>query len=444
MASSLSMRITFKNLITFTLPTIIMMIFTSMYTIVDGIFVSRLINTDALSAVNIVWPFIGAAIGVGTMFGTGMSAIVSIKNGSGRNREANTNFTFLFIVLAALSSVFAILSFLFIDKIVIFLGANEAIYDYCYDYGIVSSFFIPFCMLQMYVQSSILADGKPMMVLAVSLTGGVTNIILDYVFIKICGMGVSGAAAATGIGYTLQTLFGIVYFSANKKGLIHFVRPQSDIKMLLSAMANGSSEMVSNLSSSITTLLFNLTMMHFLGQDGVAAITVVLYIDFFLVAVALGYSMGIAPVISYNYGAEDKAKLRKLFNISVNFIGIFSVTVTALTIIFRGPLVGSFAKQDTPVYEMAKWGMLLFASGYLFKGYNIFASSLFTAYSNGKISAVLSFVRTFGLTVLFIIAFAWILGVNGIWIAVPAAECLTLILAVYYIFKYRHRYYYMK
>ena len=440
MENTLSMKITFKGLIKFTVPTIIMMIFTSMYTIVDGIFVSRLVNTDALSAVNIVFPILGLATGIGTMFGTGMSAVVSIKNGAGRNLEANRNFTYIYIVLAALATVSMALVFLFIKPIIIFLGANEEIYDYCYDYAIVSAFFIPFSIMQMYVHGAILADGKPKLMLALSLTGGIANIVLDYVFIKPCGMGISGAALATGIGYTIQTTVGTIYFVRNKNGLVHFVKPRRDRRALISTVTNGSSEMVNNLAMSITTLLFNLAMMRFAGQDGVAAITIVLYIDFFLVAVSIGYSMGIAPVISYNYGAEEGEKLAKIFRISVIFLGLFSIIVTALTVIFRGPLVLTFAKSGTEVYEIAKRGMLLFASGYLFKGYNIFASSLFTAYSNGKISAIISFIRTLGLTSLFIIGFAALFGIDGIWFAVPAAEMLTLILAGYYVWKYSDKY----
>lgn len=443
MSNQLAQRISFRGLMKFTLPTILMMILTSLYTIVDGIFVSRLINTDALSAVNIVFPLVSLAIGIGTMFGSGASAIIARKNGEGKNKEANENFTFIMLFSLILAIVMAILVFIFLKPIINMLGSNEEIYGYCYDYAMAWNFFLPACVLQLQFQTAMVANGKPALGLVVSLIGGISNMILDYLLIHTFDMGISGAAVATGIGYSVQVVFGLIYFGINNKGILRFVKPKKDWKVVLNSIINGSSEMVSNLSTCVTTLLFNLIMMRFLGQDGVAAITIVLYIDFLLVAVSLGYSMGVAPLISYNYGAGDKIRLQKIFKISTLFILGFSILVTVATVIFKEPLVLTFAKRGTAVYDFAVHGMLIFSISYLFKGINIFASALFTAFSNGLISAVLSFARTMGFTVLCILGLTAIWGVNGLWLAVPIAEMLTIALTILFIMKYKRVYNYI-
>ena len=443
MSNQLAQRISFKGLMKFTLPTILMMILTSLYTIVDGIFVSRLINTDALSAVNIVFPLVSLAIGIGTMFGSGASAIIARKNGEGKNKEANENFTFIMLFSVILAIVMAILVFIFLKQIINMLGANEEIYGYCYDYAMAWNFFLPACVLQLQFQTAMVANGKPSLGLLVSVIGGISNMILDYLLIHTFNMGISGAAVATGLGYSVQVVFGLIYFGRNNNGILHFVKPKKDWKVVLNSIINGSSEMVSNLSTCVTTLLFNLIMMRFLGQDGVAAITIVLYIDFLLVAVSLGYSMGAAPLISYNYGAGDKIRLQKIFKISTLFLLGFSILVTVATVIFKEPLVLTFAKRGTAVYDFAVHGMLIFSISYLFKGINIFASALFTAFSNGLISAVLSFARTMGFTVLCILGLTAIWGINGLWLAVPIAEMLTIALTILFIMKYKRVYNYI-
>lgn len=444
MNNGLSQKISFGGLIKFTMPTIIMMILTSLYSIVDGVFVSRLINTDALSAVNIVFPLISVVIAIGTMFGSGASAVISIKNGEGRVREARENFTFIVLVSIIVGVLFAILVFLFMEPLIIFMGANDAVLDYCRDYTFALIFFIPMSILQLQFQTAMVANGKPGLGLIVSIIGGAANVVLDYVLISPMGMGIAGAAIATGIGYSVQAVFGLIYFSVQRKALIHFVKPKTDWKALLKTVTNGSSEMVSNLSTCVTTLLFNLTMMHFLGQDGVAAITVVLYMDFFLVAVGLGYSMGVAPLISYNYGSGENRNLQKIFKLSMEFLGLFSIIVTLLTIVFRSPLIEIFTPRGTDVYDIAVGGMLIFSFCYLFKCINIFASAMFTAFSNGKISALLSFARTLGFTAVFIIVLTALFGVFGIWVATPIAELCTLALSIVFIMKYRHTYHYCK
>lgn len=442
MNHSLSQKISYRSLIQFTLPTILMLVFMSMYTIVDGMFVSRFVNTDALSAVNIVYPLLSIVIAMGTMFGTGITAIVAKKIGEGKRQEAKENFTFITICSVLVTLVISIVSLIFLEDIIYLLGANDAIFDYCYSYLFPLIFFLPASVLQLLFQYTMVANGNPNLGFVISLLGGIANMILDYVFIVPLNMGIAGAAYATGIGYMIPTVLGLIYFSVNRGADICFVKPKIDWSVLGNSIVNGSSEMVSNLSVSITTYLFNIIMMHFLGQDGVAAITIVLYMDFLLAAVNMGYSMGVAPLISFNYGCGDSDKLKKIVKMSFHFSTIFAIFVTVSTILFSGPLVSIFAQKGTPVFEFAVNGLFIYAFGYLFKGYNIFASALFTAFSNGKVSAILSFARTLVFIIVCILGLTAIFGVNGVWFSVPAAELLTLFLTFFYLKTYKDTYQY--
>ncbi|MBC8560315.1 MATE family efflux transporter [Fumia xinanensis] len=442
MSNNLSKRITLPFLIKFTLPSIIVMVFTALYTIVDGFFVSNFVNTDALSAVNIVYPVINVVYAIGLMFSTGLTAIVARKVGEGRREEACRVFSFVSLCAALFGVVLTAVSFFGLDGIIRLLGSNDALFDYCRDYALTILGFFPFSILQLLFQNMMVADGRPGLGLITSLAGGITNMILDYVFIVPMGMGVAGAALATGIGYCVPTVAGLIYFSVRRGGIC-FVKPLADWRSLLHSITNGSSEMVSNLAMSVTTFLFNIIMMRTLGQDGVAAITIVMYLDFLLVSVNLGYSMGVAPLISYNYGAQDNEKLKKLFRMSMMLLTGFSVLMTAGALLFPGPLSAVFAKPGTDVYRFAVHGLLIYAVSYLFKGYNIFASAMFTAFSDGKTSAILSFLRTFLFLVVCTLGMTALFGADGVWLAAPAAEILALAVTVFCFAKYRRFYHYL-
>lgn len=443
MDNNLERSINFSSILKFTFPSMIMMLIMSLYTIIDGVFVSRLIGTDAFSAVNIVFPAMSANIGLGTMFGTGIVAIVSRKIGEGKKKEANEEFTFIAIVSFIIGLVFSLVCTLFIEDVIYLLGANDEIYDYCYDYALPLFLFFAAEIPQILFQNMYVADGKPHIGLIVTIIGGITNAVLDYVFIAIFDMGIAGAAIATGLGFLVPAIFGLVYFLTNKNGQVMFVKPKMRWKIFLFTVTNGSSEMVTNLSISITTFLFNIIMMHFAGQDGVAAISILLYLDFILIALNLGYSMGVAPLFSFNYGKRDKLKIKKLFNISI-FLSLFSgVIVTILSIIFAKELSGVFSEEGSHVYNMAVEGMRIYAISYIFKGVNVFASAMFTAFENGKISAILSFMRTLFLLSVLIIVMAYLFGVFGIWIATPLAEAIAMIMAIYFIYKYKNLYGYI-
>ena len=426
----------------FTAPTIIMMIFMSLYTMVDGVFVSRFVGTNALSAVNIVYPAMNVVIAVGIMLATGASAVVAKKMGEGRQDAARSDFSLIVALGTMIGVVIAVLGLLFAKPLVRALGANDAIFSYCYQYAMLLLLFTPMAILQMLFQFFFVTAGKPHLGLAVIVIGGCANMVLDYVFIVPMQMGIAGAALATGIGFSIPALFGLFYFAVFRKGSLYFVRPRWSSETVLHSCTNGASEMVTNISTAITTYLFNIIMMRHLGEDGVAAITVVLYAQFLLTALYLGYSSGVAPVISYNHGSGNTKQLRRIFSISIVFLSISSVVLYLAALCLSAPIVGIFAKVGTNVYDIAINGFGLFSLSYLFIGINIFSSGMFTALSNGKVSAIISFLRTFVFLVAAVLLLPQLLGINGVWLSVPIAELLTLFVSIGYLVKYKKVYAY--
>ena len=420
----------------------LMMVVMSLYTVVDGIFVARLVGTDAFSAVNIVYPLLSMVIALGTMLGAGTAALVAKKLGEGRQREANENLSFIVLVASIAGAVISAVTWLFLDSIMYALGANEAIFAYCRDYAFPLLFFLPASILQLAFQNLFVANGKPTVGLIVTVIGGLANVVLDYVFIALCDMGIAGAAWATGIGFCIPAVYGLGYFTCKRTASLYFVKPSADWKALLKSVTNGSSEMVSALSTSVTTFLFNITMMRFAGPEGVAAIAILLYLDFVLVALNLGYSLGVAPLFSFNYGRKNEPGLRKLFRISVGFCACTGGAVTVGTMVFAGELAAIFTPRGSAVHTMSEFGLRVFAAGYLFKGFSIFASALFTAFSNGAVSALLSFMRTLVFLVASLLGLTALFGVDGVWFASPLAEALAFILSLAMVRIYRPVYRY--
>lgn len=443
MSTSIAKNFNFFSLLKFAFPTMIMMVFMSLYTIVDGICISRFVGTDALSAANIVYPVLSLIIAVGVMLATGGNAVIAKKMGEGRMNEARENFSFLITVGLLTGIFFIIIGTLFIQPIIRMLGATDAILDYCLDYLKILLYFSPACILQILFQSFFVTTGKPGFGLFLTISGGIANMVLDYLFMGPLNIGIAGAALATGIGQMIPSVVGLFYFLFVRKSL-YLVRHHFDRTVLLSSCLNGSSEMVTNLANAIVTFLFNIIMLKFLGESGVAAITIVLYGQFLFNALYMGFSMGVSPVISYNYGCKNKRMLQRLFRICIGFISVSSILITALALISSPVIVEIFTPKGTGTYEIAKTGFFLFSINYIFAGINIFASSMFTAFSDGKISAIISFVRTFVLIVINILLLPLLIGVNGIWLSVPVAEFMTLFLSVYFFAKKGTDYYYLK
>lgn len=443
MSNSIAKDFKLVSLLRFTFPTMVMMVFMSLYTIVDGIFVSRLVGADALSSVNIVYPVINLLIAAGVMLASGGSAVIAKKLGEGNEKEAKEDFSFLVLFGFILGVLMMVLGNLFLEPVVKSLGATPVLVDYCMDYLGVCLFLAPACMLQLLFQTFFVTAGKPIAGLVLTISGGIANMILDYLFMGPMNMGIKGAALATGIGQLIPAVAGLIYFSSFH-GSLHFVRPRFRFRVLVDSCTNGSSEMVTNLSTAVVTYLFNMTMLKFLGETGVAAITIVLYGQFLFTAMYMGFSMGVAPVISYNYGRDHRVLLRRIFKICIGFISVSSVVITVIALLSAPFIVQIFTPVETETYAIAKEGFFLFSINYIFAGINIFASSMFTAFSDGKTSAIISFVRTFVLLVLNILLLPAVLGVTGIWLAVPTAEFFTVFLSLFYFRKKRNVYHYVQ
>ena len=417
------------SLLRFAFPTIVMMIFMGLYTIVDTIFVAQFVNTDALSSINIVCPIINVTVGLGTMIATGGNAIVSRKMGAGENQEAKEDFTLLIITGAV------------IGLIIYALGASNLLFPYCKDYLKVLFLFIPANVLQTLFSNLFVTAGKPGLGFGLSVLAGVANIILDYIFIVPCGLGIQGAALGTGFGYLIPTVVGLVYF-AQSKGTLSFAKPKFKWGVIKESCFNGSSEMVGQLATAITTFLFNNTMMDLLGEDGVAAITIIIYSQFLLNTLYIGYSMGIAPIIGFNYGNKNNVQQKKVFGISMGFIAAASVLIFTVSMFGGSHIVRLFADSTSEVYRIAANGFTIFSFSFLFCGLNNFTSAMFTALSNGKVSAVLSFLRTFGLLAGGILLLPHIWGIAGVWLAVPIAEGVMFFVSVLCLIYFRKRYSY--
>ena len=427
MSHSINQEITPGGLLKFAAPSIVMMVFMSLYTIVDGIFVSRFLGSNALSSVNIVYPVVSVAVALSTMLGTGGSAIISKYLGEGKKKRAREALT-QFVVLALLLS-FGLLIFseMFLTPISRFLGASDILLADCRRYLGASMLFVPACMLQAVFQSFLVTAGHPGLGLLLMTGAGIVNIVLDYMMIVHWQMGIAGAALATGIGQCIPAVCGLCFFLFTRQEL-RFCRFTCSVKEILEACYNGSSEMVSQLSNAIITFLFNIVMMALAGEHGVAAITILLYGQFLFNAVYMGFSIGIAPLIGFQYGAGNRVKLRKIYRISFLAVAISSVVIVAVAIWFSPAVVSVFTK-DPRTFELASVGFRLFSVNFLFSGMNIASSGFFTALSNGKVSALISFSRTLVFIVLSLLILPRILGITGAWIAVPVAEFLTLLVS---------------
>lgn len=430
------------SLLRFVAPTVVMLVFMSLYQMVDAVFVSKFVGENALSALNIVYPFPSIVIAVSIMLATGGSAIIARNMGEGKEKEAKENFSFIVLVGAVIGVAIATAGILFIEPLIYMLGATPSLYDYCYEYLFILVLSVPLSVFQMLFQSFFVTAGKPHLGLTLTVLGGVSNIVLDYVFIVLCGFGVSGAALATSIGYSIPGLFGLIYFAVSRKGTLYFVKPVFRWGVLFKCCINGSSEMVNNLAVAVTTFLFNVLMLKYAGEAGVAAITIVLYAQFLMTSAFMGFSSGIAPVVSFNYGSGNVRQLKKIFKISVWVIAVVSAAVFVIAETCSDVVIMVFTPAGSEVFGLTKYGFAIFSFSFLCTGMNIFASALFTAFSNGKISAILSFLRTFVFLTACLLFLPLFWGVDGIWLAVPVAEVMALFVSVYYLVRFKKVYQY--
>lgn len=433
--------VTLKNILKFAVPTIAMTVFMSFYTMVDGLFVSNLIGTDALSAINLTAPIIQLVTAISTMLATGGSAVIMKKMGEHKTDEAREDFTFLILVNVVVGIVMCAVGYLMMDSIFAGMNLSAGVEGYCVAYLTrYLVFTVPILLMNNFTLYMI-ASEKASLSLICSVTGGVLNMVLDFVFISVFDMGIGGAAIATGLGYSVTAVVGLIVFG-QKKSLLHFKKPVFRIRVLANAATNGCSEMATALVTGIITMMFNWTMLHYVGEDGVAAVTIIMYVLMFASSLYTGYSYGVAPMLSFYYGEKNYGKLKKLVAVSLKVIAVISVITVIASFTLTRPLVSVFARPDNPVYDLAVTGNKICTVALFFIGFNIFASGMFTALSNGVVSAILAFSRSFVFMLVTMIVLPLLLGVNGIWLATPAAELMALSLSAFMFLRYRKRYNY--
>ena len=442
MKIQLSEHFTYSKLLRFVLPSIIMMIFTSIYGVVDGLFVSNFVGKTAFASVNLMMPMMMGFSALGFMIGTGGSAIVGKTLGEGKKELANEYFSMLIYVTLAGGIVISLLGIALVRPVAILLGADGSLLDNCVLYGRIVFCSMPAFMLQNVFQSYFVTAAKPHIGLAVTVAAGGANIVGDYLFIAVFKWGIEGAALATALSQCIGGLVPLFYFARKNSSLLKLGKPLIDMKLLLDACINGSSELMTNIAMSLANMLYNYQLMKTAGEDGVAAYGVIMYAAYIFAAIYIGFSIGSAPVTSYHYGAQNHGELKNLFATSLKILAAAAVIITLLSILMAGRLTKIFVGYDQELYEMTSHGFRLYSLSFLLCGFNIYASSLFTALGNGAVSAAISFLRTLLFQVISVLILPLILGINGIWLAVTAAEVMALAVTVTFLIKYRKRYHY--
>ena len=440
MEIKLSDHFTYKRLLRFVLPSIGMMIFTSIYGMVDGFFVSNYVGKTEFAAVNLIMPFPMMLGAFGFMIGTGGTALVSMTMGQGKKQEANEIFSMLIKVLIIVGIVLSVLGIVFIKEIAFFLGATEDMLEHCVVYGaILMASMTPF-MLTNTFQSFLVTAEKPDLGLKITVAAGVTNMVLDYLFIGVFRWGLIGAASATGISQLVGGILPLIYFMRENDSQLRLVPAKINFRHLGKTCFNGSSELMTNVSLSLVNMLYNLQLMKYAGENGVAAYGVIMYVNFIFVGVFIGYAFGSAPIIGYNYGAGNKGELQNVYKKSLLFNVASGIGMCIIAILTSGILAGIFVGYDAELYEMTKRGFAIYSISFIVMGLNIYASSFFTALGNGLISAILSFLRTLLFQIICVLVLPLIWDLDGIWLAIVAAEAMALVLSFVMLKAYKQKY----
>lgn len=442
MLIQLSDHFDYKRLFRFVIPSIIMMVFTSIYGVVDGFFVSNFVGKTPFAAVNLIMPVPQILGALGFMLGTGGSALVAKTLGEGRKQKANEIFTMLVIVGIGMGTVFAIVGCIFIEPIAVLLGAEGEMIGLCATYARIILMVLPAFMLQNMFQSFLITAEKPNLGLMVTVIAGVTNMVLDALFMVVFHWGVAGAALATGLSQIVGGVIPMIYFFRDNDSALKFVKPVFYGKSLWQASANGSSEFVSNISMSIVAVLYNLQLLKYAGENGVAAYGVIMYVSFIFIAIFLGYSIGVAPIIGYNYGSGNHKELKNIFRKSCVFILITGVVLTGISYFLAGPLAKIFVGYDKELMKLTSHALRVYGFSFFFCGIGIFGSSLFTALNNGLISAAISFLRTMVFQTASVLVLPAFLGIEGVWAAIIVAEGLAALISVGFMIKDRKKYHY--
>lgn len=438
----LSDHFTYARLFRFVLPSIVMMVFTSIYGVVDGLFVSNFAGKTAFASINLIMPFLIILGAMGFMLGTGGTALVSRVLGEGDKEHANKYFSMITLFGILLGVILTVVGVLAMRPMAILLGATEAMVDDCVLYGRIVVCFLTSFMLQNMFQSFLIAAERPKFGLLITLAAGVTNMVLDALFVGVFRWGIAGAAIATGISQTVGGVVPLMYFLFSKSSPLRLRWTKCEAQPLLRSCANGSSELMSNISGSLIGMLYNAQLMRFLGEDGVATYGVLMYVQFIFVAIDIGYSIGCAPIISYHYGARNHPELRNLLTKGLKVMGILGIVMTIAAISLSGTLANIFVGYDATLCELTRHAFHLFSFAFLLAGFNIFLSSFFTALNNGGVSAAISFLRTLVFQAASVILLPMALDVDGLWWAASAAEALPFIVSIGFLLALKGKYHY--
>lgn len=442
MKIQLSEHFNFKKLLRFTFPSIIMLIFTSIYGVVDGFFVSNYAGKEPFTAVNFIMPVLMLLGCFGFMFGTGGGALISKTMGEGKSEKAKSTFSLIVYTSILCGIVLSVLGFILIEPVASILGAQGQLLTDSVTYARIILIAIPVYILQYEFQCLFVTAGKPSLGLYVTIAAGLTNMILDALFVAVFKWGLEGAAAATAISQFVGGLVPLIYFSCPNSSLLRLGKTHFDGKALLKTCTNGASELMSNISMSIVSMLYNAQLLKYAGEDGVAAYGVLMYVSLVFQAVYIGYSVGTAPIISYNYGAQNHTELKSLLKKSLISISIFAVIMFAASLALSKPLSYIFVGYDKELLNLTVRAFSIFSFSFLFSGYAIFGSSFFTALNNGLISALISFMRTLVFQAAAVLIFPLIWQVDGIWLSIVASEVMSVIVTIIFLKANKKKYQY--
>ncbi|MBQ7514648.1 MAG: MATE family efflux transporter [Schwartzia sp.] len=438
--SLLARGITYRSLLRFAAPTILSLVFLNVYFIIDGIFVARAVGTAGLAAVNLTMPLLGVMMALATMISTGGSAKIASLLGEKKTELARKGFTFLVVFCVFGSTILAVAALLLLQPLLGLLGVDAGIFPLCRAYIAPLLMSAPFIMGGVILDGFFIVDGRPSLSMISGMVGGFINLALDYLFLFHWGMGIEGAGIASGIGYSFAALIGLAYFGLWRGGTLFLVKPAPCWGILRQSVLNGVSEMVTMLSASVVIVVTNNLMMEFAGENGVAAISIAEYVQQLLTSVYMGYAGGVAPLMSYNHGARDFVKIRRIFRFSLRIIAVFGILTFLLGFAVADPVVAAFAGGNRDVFQMAAHGFRIFAFSFLFVGFNVYASSFFTALNDGRTSAILSFCHTLVFLLGMLLLLPRFFGINGVWLANPAAEILAMGLA-FWLFREKGKLY---
>ena len=438
----LSEHFNYKKLLKFTFPSIIMMIFTSIYGVVDGLFISNFVGKTAFTAVNFTMPVLMIMGAVGFMFGTGGSAIIAKTMGEGKPEEAKQQFSMLVYASTVIGIVLAVLGIIFLRPVMSMLGAEGDMLNICVVYGRIVLCAIPAFVLQYTFQSFFITAEKPDLGLKVTIIAGVANMVLDALLVAVFPFGVIGAALATAISQCVGGIIPIIYFAKNNSSPLKLTKTKFHAKTLIRTCVNGSSELLSNIAMSVVCMLYNVQLLKYAGEDGVAAYGVLMYVNMIFLAMFIGYSMGTAPVVSYHYGANNYEELQSLRKKSLVIIGVFSAVMLLLAEVLARPLAMIFSSYDQQLFDMTLRAFFIYSFSFLFSGFGIWSSSFFTALNNGPVSAAISFLRTLVFQVAAVLILPLVLDLDGIWLSIVIAEFLAVVVGVIFLVVLRKRYRY--